>query len=93
MIGKYRPAVVWLFAAKQVDDYPTWAQRVREASPGTIVWVQVGSVKDAVARKAKTDVLVTQGSDAGGYGLAKSAGSGFAIVWSAWCVGFRGIGE
>lgn len=76
VIGKHRPAVVWLFAAKRVDDYATWAQRVREASPGSMVWVQVGSVKDAVkvAREAKPDVLVTQGSDAGGHGLAKSAG-------------------
>jgi nitronate monooxygenase len=41
-----------------------------------MVWLQVGSVKDAVkvAREAKPDVLVTQGSDAGGHGLAKSAG-------------------
>lgn len=76
VIGKHRPAVVWLFAAKRVDDYAIWAQRVREASPGSMVWVQVGSVKDAVkvAREAKPDVLVTQGSDAGGHGLAKSAG-------------------
>lgn len=76
VIGKHRPAVVWLFAAKRVDDYATWAQRVREASPESMVWVQVGSVKDAVkvAREAKPDVLVTQGSDAGGHGLAKSAG-------------------
>lgn len=76
VIGKHRPAVVWLFAAKQVDDYATWAQRAREASPGSMVWVQVGSVKDAVqvAREAKPDVLVTQGADAGGHGLAKSAG-------------------
>jgi nitronate monooxygenase len=76
VIGKHRPAVVWLFAAKQVDDYAVWAQRAREVSPGGMVWVQVGSVKDAVkvAREAKPDVLVTQGADAGGHGLAKSAG-------------------
>lgn len=76
VIAKHRPAVVWLFAAKRVDDYAVWAQRAREASPGSMVWVQVGSVKDAmkVAREAKPDVLVTQGADAGGHGLAKSAG-------------------
>jgi nitronate monooxygenase len=76
VVGKHRPAVVWLFAAKQVDDYATWANRAREASPGSMVWVQVGSVRDAVrvVREAKPDVLVTQGADAGGHGLAKSAG-------------------
>jgi len=76
VIGKHRPAVVWLFAAKQVDDYATWAKRAREVSPGSMIWVQVGSVKDAVkvAKEARPDVLVTQGADAGGHGLAKSAG-------------------
>jgi len=76
VVGKFWPAVVWLFAAKQVGDYAVWAKRVREVSPGSMVWVQVGSVRDAVrvAREAKPDVLVTQGADAGGHGLAKSAG-------------------
>ena len=76
VIAKHRPAVVWLFAAKTVDDYATWAARAREASPKSMVWVQVGSVKDAlrIAREAKPDVLVVQGADAGGHGLARSAG-------------------
>ena len=41
------------------------------------MWVQVGSVKDAVevARACKLDVLVVQGTDAGGHGLAQGAGS------------------
>lgn len=76
VIEKHRPAVVWLFAAKQVDDYATWAKKVREASPRSMIWIQVGSVKDAVkvSKEAKPDVIVAQGSDAGGHGLAKSAG-------------------
>jgi nitronate monooxygenase len=76
LIRKHRPAVVWLFAAKQTADYAEWAERAREASPGSMVWVQVGTVADAVriAREAKPDVLVTQGADAGGHGLAKRAG-------------------
>lgn len=76
VVRKHRPAVVWLFAAKTVDDYATWAKRVREASERSMVWVQVGNVGNAVqvARDARPDVLVTQGYDAGGHGLAKSAG-------------------
>jgi nitronate monooxygenase len=65
LLRKHRPAVVWLFAAKQTADYAVWAERAREASPGSMVWVQVGTVADA---------LVTQGADAGGHGLAKRAG-------------------
>lgn len=39
------------------------------------MWVQVGSVAQAVevAKTTKPDVLVLQGSDAGGHGLARSA--------------------
>ena len=76
VLAEHRPAVVWLFAAKQVGDYAAWAERVRQTSPRSMVWVQVGSVQDAlrVAREAKPDVLVVQGADAGGHGLARSAG-------------------
>lgn len=76
VLTKHRPAVVWLFAAKEVSDYAIWAERARKATPGSLVWVQVGSVGDAVrvAREAKPDVLVVQGADAGGHGLARSAG-------------------
>ncbi|KAM0721909.1 hypothetical protein Q7P37_002834 [Cladosporium fusiforme] len=76
VLRKHRPAVIWLFAAKEVSDYASWAQEARQASPGSLVWVQTGSVADAVtiAKEAKPDVLVVQGADAGGHGLAKSAG-------------------
>jgi nitronate monooxygenase len=45
-------------------------------SPNTKVWVQIGSVADAVdvVRQVKPDVLVVQGTDAGGHGLVKGAG-------------------
>lgn len=54
-----------------------WAGRTREASPGTKVWVQIGSVGEAVEvvrSGAAPDVLVVQGTDAGGHGLVKGAG-------------------
>lgn len=76
LLAKHRPAVIWFYAAKEVGDYALWTKRAREASPGSLVFVQVGSVKDAVqvAREARPDVLVTQGADAGGHGLVKGAG-------------------
>ena len=76
ILARHRPAVVWLFAARDVSDYAVWARHVRKASPGSMVWVQVGSVRDSVrvGREAGPDVLVVQGADAGGHGLARSAG-------------------
>lgn len=54
----------------------SWTKQRRKAAPRTKVWVQVGSVKDAVeiAQACKPDVLVVQGTDAGGHGLAQGAG-------------------
>ena len=76
-IEKYKPCAVWLFAP---EDQPAglvpWVERVRAATGGaTQVWVQVGAVSEAVAvaETLRPDVLVVQGSDAGGHGLARSA--------------------
>lgn len=75
-VRKWRPAAVWQFGAHKNADYAVWAERIREASNGeTKVWVQVCSVADAVdvAIRAKPDVLVVQGTDAGGHGLQAGA--------------------
>ena len=76
VLEKHKPAVVWLFAAEELDDYATWAKRLRSTLPTSQVWVQVGSVEAAlsVAKATKPDVLCAQGSDAGGHGFEKGAG-------------------
>ncbi|KAH7081452.1 hypothetical protein BKA63DRAFT_208481 [Paraphoma chrysanthemicola] len=76
VIEDFRPAVVWLFAAKELDDYAEWTAATRKVSPDSKIWVQVGSVAAAlqVARTAKPDVLCLQGADAGGHGFEKGAG-------------------
>ncbi|KAF2027870.1 inosine monophosphate dehydrogenase [Setomelanomma holmii] len=76
VIQEFRPAVVWLFAAKEFDDYTEWAVAVRKASPESMVWIQVGSVAGAlqIARTANPDALCMQGADAGGHGFEKGAG-------------------
>ncbi|KAJ4367850.1 hypothetical protein N0V86_009688 [Didymella sp. IMI 355093] len=33
VVKEFKPAVVWLFAAKEFDDYAVWAKAVREVSP------------------------------------------------------------
>jgi nitronate monooxygenase len=71
------PAAVWLFApSAQPDDLRPWADRIRAVSAGrTAIWAQVGTVAEALAvsEAIRPDVLVVQGCDAGGHGLARSA--------------------
>ncbi len=76
VLEKHKPAVVWLFAAPELDNYGKWAASIRQASPQSQIWIQVGSVAAAVelAEKARPDVLCCQGSDAGGHGFEKGAG-------------------
>lgn len=76
-LEEHMPAAVWFFAPKHNDDLIEWTAKIREASKGkTKVWIQVGTVSDAleVAQNCTPDVLVVQGADAGGHGLAQSAG-------------------
>jgi nitronate monooxygenase len=71
-----KPAAAWLFAPKDPKDLVTWAEGIRKASNGkTKIWIQVGTVTMAVdfAKSCKPDVLVIQGADAGGHGLAQSS--------------------
>lgn len=76
VIAEYKPAVVWLFAAQKLEDYKPWADVLREASPGSKIWIQVGNVEAAVAvaKSAAPDALCLQGADAGGHGFEKGAG-------------------
>ncbi|KAK3115194.1 hypothetical protein LTR53_005698 [Teratosphaeriaceae sp. CCFEE 6253] len=76
VLEKYKPAVVWLFAAKELADYAVCAAQIRRVIPGVQIWVQVGSVAAAlaVAEDCKPDVMCVQGLDAGGHGFEKGAG-------------------
>ena len=77
LIREFRPAAVWLFAAKQNEDYQSWSEGIRGVSPSTQIWVQVGTIADAlevVKLCGRETVLVMQGADSGGHGLKRSAG-------------------
>ncbi|KAI9760051.1 MAG: Vacuolar protein sorting-associated protein 8 [Chaenotheca gracillima] len=73
----HRPAAVWLFAPRNGQaDLDTWMSSIRAAAPKTQIWLQVGSVKDALGALRSThapDLLVLQGTDAGGHGLVSGA--------------------
>ena len=77
-IQKHKPCAVWLFAPRDgQSELDVWSENIRRVSPETQIWIQVGSVTDALkaARSAfPPDVLVLQGSDAGGHGLVRGAG-------------------
>ena len=76
VIKKHIPAAAWFFAPYEMGDLVPWAEETRAVSGSrTRVWVQVGTVDEAVrvVEVVRPDVLVLQGSDAGGHGLADRA--------------------
>lgn len=74
------PAAVWFFAPEpddRIEILKKWATRIHaEVSPNTTIWIQVGTVVEALeyAKAGIPDVLVAQGQDAGGHGLTQNAG-------------------
>lgn len=77
LLEKYRPAAVWLFGASNSAEMFQWAQETRRVTNGASkIWIQVGSVQEAVEyiKICHPDVLVIQGVDAGGHGLMKGSG-------------------
>jgi nitronate monooxygenase len=71
-IENYKPCAAWLFAPRNgQEEFDSWTQKIREISPKTQIWIQVGTVREAVqAAKSRSapDVLVVQGAEAGGHG-------------------------
>jgi nitronate monooxygenase len=76
VIGRHRPAIVWLACPAQEEDFETWNKAMKNASPASRIWIQVASVSVArrVASTCSPDVLIMQGSDAGGHGPLPGAG-------------------
>src|SRR5437763_15157517 len=72
-----KPCAVWFFAPHESSNLTIWTKRMREATDNrTKIWIQVGSVAEAleIAETCNPDVLVIQGADAGGHGLVRNAG-------------------
>ncbi|KAK4149853.1 hypothetical protein C8A00DRAFT_18527 [Chaetomidium leptoderma] len=92
---EYRPAAAWLFAPRHGQtDVDVWTKRLREASPETKIWLQIGTLQEALdaARSASPpDVLVVQGAEAGGHGRA-SDGIGFITLLPEIADATRGSG-
>lgn len=74
IIQKYNPCAAWLYAPEQRQHLYEWTSRIRNASPQTQIWAQIGTVDEAkgmLSSSMKPDVLVVQGSESGGHGRAK----------------------
>ncbi|KAK1752792.1 hypothetical protein QBC47DRAFT_389275 [Echria macrotheca] len=73
-VESFRPAAAWLFAPRNGQtETDVWTTQLRGASPHTQIWLQVGTVREALeaARsRSPPDVLVIQGAEAGGHGRA-----------------------
>ena len=77
LLEKYKPAAVWLFAPTEPGQLVRWTESTRRATGGkTKIWVQISTVADAieVTKTCQPEVLVVQGTDAGGHGLEQCAG-------------------
>lgn len=73
-VQKYQPCAAWLYAPRNGQpDLDAWTQRIRQVSPQTQVWVQIGTIseaRDIIASHTRPDVVVVQGSESGGHGRA-----------------------
>ncbi|EAQ93886.1 hypothetical protein CHGG_02121 [Chaetomium globosum CBS 148.51] len=94
-VSQHGPAAVWLFAPRNGQtDVDVWTQRLRGESPETKIWLQVGTLQealDAVRSASPPDVLVVQGAEAGGHGRT-SDGSGFITLLPEIADATRGSG-
>ncbi|KAF2019093.1 2-nitropropane dioxygenase precursor [Aaosphaeria arxii CBS 175.79] len=74
-VQEYQPCAAWLFAPRNgQEELDEWAVKLREASPGIQIWIQVGTIREgaeAASSAHRPDVLVIQGAEAGGHGRAK----------------------
>ncbi|KAK2594835.1 hypothetical protein QQS21_007463 [Conoideocrella luteorostrata] len=83
-VRMHRPCAVWLFAPQHGQiELDAWTDALREASSGTKIWIQVGSLSEAVdasSSQSSPDVIVVQGAEAGGHGRDKDGQGTIALL-------------
>ncbi|ODM14653.1 hypothetical protein SI65_09842 [Aspergillus cristatus] len=74
-IQKFKPCAAWLYAPRKGQtDLDQWSRRIRNVSPRTQIWVQIGTIAEAqglIGSSEHPDVIVVQGAEAGGHGRSK----------------------
>lgn len=84
-ILKYPPCAVWLFAPRNGQtELDEWSVAIKQACPHTRIWIQVGTLTEALEAAQSTrcppDVLVIQGAEAGGHGRSKDGQGTIALL-------------
>lgn len=70
-IESYRPCSARLYAPNQSQEIDVWSRRIRNASPHTQIWIQIGTLSEAKAlleSPERPDVIAVQGSESVGHG-------------------------
>lgn len=74
-IERFKPCAAWLYAPREgPEEFDDWSRRIRQASPQTQIWIQIGTLGEAkqlLKNSEKPDVVVVQGAESGGHGRAK----------------------
>ncbi|MCJ1464071.1 hypothetical protein MMC07_002683 [Pseudocyphellaria aurata] len=74
-IEEHKPCTAWLFAPRHgLEEYDDWSKKIRQASPETQIWIQIGTLAEAkqlLLLSERPDGVVVQGAEAGGHGRAK----------------------
>ncbi|KAH8808792.1 2-nitropropane dioxygenase [Xylogone sp. PMI_703] len=76
ILARYPPAIVWLACPKEIDDIAVWVDAIRSSCPSSAIWLPAVNISMGVelVKKYSPDVLVMQGSDAGGHAPRPAAG-------------------
>lgn len=76
-VQEHRPCAAWLFAPRNgQDELDEWASHLRAASPGIQIWLQIGTLQEALEAaksSSRPDVIVVQGAEVGGHGIAQGS--------------------
>lgn len=81
---EFKPCAAWLFAPRNgQEDLDLWSLKIRAVSPQTQIWIQIGTLAEAkqlLRSSERPDVIVVQGSEAGGHGRAKDSLGLFSLL-------------
>jgi len=73
-VQEHHPCAAWLFAPRDgQQELDEWTGALRKAFPDIHIWVQIGTLPEAIEAAnspSPLDVLVVQGVEAGGHGRA-----------------------
>jgi nitronate monooxygenase len=86
-VQDFKPCAAWLFAPKSAtrgqDEINEWTSALRAADPNISIWLQIGTLAEALSASSSPsppDILVVQGTEAGGHGRAHDGMGLFTLL-------------